>query len=297
MNLPKRSDPIYQEIENFEDYEYTNCIAYEMAIRNIKNKKLTKEFEKNLNIEDIIYIIKTEYDEDIHKKEFFDWKIKLKAFEIITLLNPLEYFGYRKVKNFFNKKPTFNEAKDFNDYIHQLKDHSHNKFLYRDRTSATYYENTKNTEVRIHFDRPELRCPEYLNVEVNRLNLNLPKEELIAYILKIKDEYDKDNTIFKNPLEMLGEVTEKTDNKSPKKNTIADKFFIYDYYKAVKNKSLADIDIWRDIDLELIMHYDYDVLKGAYYSEKTYKNTKKEMIDFIDNLGYKELITGTANKG
>jgi hypothetical protein len=28
--LPKRIDTIYQEIEAFEDYEFTNCIAYEM---------------------------------------------------------------------------------------------------------------------------------------------------------------------------------------------------------------------------------------------------------------------------
>lgn len=35
ISLPQRNDPngIYKEIENFEDYEYTNCIAYEMAIR------------------------------------------------------------------------------------------------------------------------------------------------------------------------------------------------------------------------------------------------------------------------
>jgi len=30
---PKRSDPIYKEIESFEDYELTQCVAYEMAIR------------------------------------------------------------------------------------------------------------------------------------------------------------------------------------------------------------------------------------------------------------------------
>jgi len=33
-NLPKRDDTIYKEIESFEDYELTQCITYEMAIRN-----------------------------------------------------------------------------------------------------------------------------------------------------------------------------------------------------------------------------------------------------------------------
>jgi len=36
-NLPNRSDKIYKEIENFEDYELTQCIAYEMAVRNPLN--------------------------------------------------------------------------------------------------------------------------------------------------------------------------------------------------------------------------------------------------------------------
>ena len=31
--LPQRDDLIYKEIEEFQDYELTNCVAYEMAIR------------------------------------------------------------------------------------------------------------------------------------------------------------------------------------------------------------------------------------------------------------------------
>jgi len=38
--LPKRDDNVYKEIEAFEDYEYTNCIAFEMAIRNDEVKSL-----------------------------------------------------------------------------------------------------------------------------------------------------------------------------------------------------------------------------------------------------------------
>ena len=33
-DLPKRDDAIYKEIESFADYELTQCLAYEMAIRN-----------------------------------------------------------------------------------------------------------------------------------------------------------------------------------------------------------------------------------------------------------------------
>ena len=38
-SLPKRSDDIYKEIESFEEYELTQCVAYEMAIRNDDNLK------------------------------------------------------------------------------------------------------------------------------------------------------------------------------------------------------------------------------------------------------------------
>ena len=60
--LPQRDDLIYKEIEEFQDYELTNCVAYEMAIRNenisaLVNKYLKKRFvfsyteEKNDDIE------------------------------------------------------------------------------------------------------------------------------------------------------------------------------------------------------------------------------------------------------
>ena len=51
IKLPKRKDPIYKEIEEFKDYEFTNCIAYEMAIR---NKQVIKIFNNEiLNIKSI----------------------------------------------------------------------------------------------------------------------------------------------------------------------------------------------------------------------------------------------------
>lgn len=43
INIPKRSDSIYKEIESFEDYELTQCVAYEMAIRNPMYKEQADE--------------------------------------------------------------------------------------------------------------------------------------------------------------------------------------------------------------------------------------------------------------
>jgi len=47
QELPKRSDTIYKEIESFEDYELTQCVAYEMAIRNKENLKCIDEIVKH----------------------------------------------------------------------------------------------------------------------------------------------------------------------------------------------------------------------------------------------------------
>ena len=45
IELPQRDDNIYKEIEAFNDYEFTNCIAFEMAIRN----KEVKSFYQKQN--------------------------------------------------------------------------------------------------------------------------------------------------------------------------------------------------------------------------------------------------------
>ena len=37
-SLPKIYDKIYKEIERFPDYEYDNCIAYEMLIKYLSKK-------------------------------------------------------------------------------------------------------------------------------------------------------------------------------------------------------------------------------------------------------------------
>lgn len=45
--LPKRDDEIYKEIEDFEEYELTQCVAYEMAIRNDGNLKHIQKIAKD----------------------------------------------------------------------------------------------------------------------------------------------------------------------------------------------------------------------------------------------------------
>lgn len=146
--------------------------------------------------------------------------------------------------------------------------------------------------------RPKLHIPKDIDKTIDlKINPNLPKDELIAYISKIKDTYDNDNSIIKSPLEILGEVLEKSNNKhtqkKPKAEKYADWFYIYDCYKILKakDKKKSNETIYNEIDLSLLDYYDS--VNDDYYSIETYKKTiMKNMNYLIDELGYKELIAG-----
>lgn len=65
MNIPKRSDSQYVEVEEFADYELTQCIAYEMAIRDWHYKDLADGAVQyyNQNKESIdLYVSRDESD-------------------------------------------------------------------------------------------------------------------------------------------------------------------------------------------------------------------------------------------
>jgi hypothetical protein len=144
------------------------------------------------------------------------------------------------------------------------------------------------SEITTNFKR-ELKINNTPSIKIE-LNPNLSKEELIAYISKIKDEYDKDNSIIKTPLELLGETLEKSDNrktpKKPKASVYADWFYIYDYWKYEKTQGKTDKDIFVVLEVE----------KNILYGEENIRKIRDKMRYFIDDLGYKELITGVRNR-
>jgi hypothetical protein len=139
------------------------------------------------------------------------------------------------------------------------------------------------------FSRPIFDMPNKLRCEISNLNIAFPKGELIAYISKIKDEYDKDNSIIKTPLELLGETLEKSDNKKtpkkPKASVYSDWFYIYDYWKYEKTQGKTDKDIFVALEVE----------NDVPYKEDNLRKIRDKMKYFIDDLGYKELITGVKN--
>lgn len=289
--LPQRDDLIYKEIEEFEDYELTDCVAYEMAIRNkninaLVNEYLKKEFT-------FLYLEENNKDIELLKEYGFNFEAMIKT-QILGVL--------KQDINLFSGKIRTNEV--FNCDI--LKNRTNNNLLVYFEKGNFFYESFNDKDkiikkidkndinkdfissLRCNFKRPKLYFQKNKIARID-INFNLPKEELIAYISKIKDDFDKDNSIIKTPLELLGEILEKSDNKrtpkKPKASVYADWFYIYDYWKYEKTQGKTDKDIFVALEVENNVPYKEDMLRKI----------RDKMKYLIDDLGYKELITGVKN--
>jgi len=98
------------------------------------------------------------------------------------------------------------------------------------------------------------------------LNLSLSKNEIIDYIEKIKDDYDKKNSIIKTPRQLLEEELEIYDYVVDIVDTEiwADVLFIYDYYRICKfyaNKK--EYKIKEEIQMELIKYHGLKIKKDS----------------------------------
>lgn len=291
MNYPKIDDQIYKEVESFEDYEYTNCIAYEMAIRNGKVKQLLEKID-NLPMyhdkyeESYCPIEYDEIDEELEKYYFIDYKIRkhlkftyesylkeyheifFKRAKYVKVMQIIEkkVFGKdiieeltnyeEKVSNYFYKnleKISFVYDKYTTE---ENKTHSNSrrlmKKIYGIRGDGQFIEEDEEKKAIIEnraflvFKRPRLLIPQDLDKTIAlTINLNLPQEELKAYIEHIKREYDKSNSIIKNPLEQLGKKLDKAKKvkskalpkgKNKRKKAMANAFYVYDMYKILEQE-------------------------------------------------------------
>ncbi len=298
--LPKRTDDIYREIEQFKDYEYTNCIAYEMAIRSKEVELIIKELDSVLT-NNMQLLLK--WNDFLFDKYAIDADFLKKIYDIMDKIEVLldqtniDYMDYENNHNsiikvasafyldyfeYFTKKETKKYGKKF------LK-HENNLYLGDIEGDGFRVSNKYNEELNYHeayisqrYNRPKIKLFPKVNVNINP---NLPKDELIAYISKIKDEYDKNNSIVMSPTELLGEELKAIDenlliNKKTGKYLnrirIADMFYIYDMFKrgAKQNKIQLELSYYYPEVLEQDIMIDTATIKKYYLIAKEY----------IDNL-------------
>lgn len=188
----------------------------------------------------------------------------------------------------------------------------------------------KDSYAKINYSVPTLKFKSEKVVNFP-INLNLDKEELVAYISKIKDDFDHKGIDSKSPLEIFGEKLEKTKKPNSEsilpqkikdglltdnwKKAIADAFYIYDLYNYIENiyvnKLKMDSTYNRpSIHIEVSLAsgiseaHNYFLKEGEVMKSKNKKSeelTKSDRIEklnklmkeYVDDEKYKELISGT----
>jgi len=261
VEIPKRNDRIYKEIESFEDYELTRCIVYEMAIRSGEDFRYVDEYEEwDFNQEDHYLLsdisllgyftladkiteIYPTYIEDTHKKAFDIFKKQY---------NPAHYSEeilkqmYSQAQNYY-----FNQiANNLTYFIDNFLMNTNKEFipitvptLSEDVTIDKNYliDIIKQTNKPQHipiirYNRPEVTSNLSKVISLN-INMALPLNELIAQITKIKKEFEGNQQKIKTTVELLGKKFQEVQStkgypKKPKAEKYADMFFIYDYVTA-----------------------------------------------------------------
>lgn len=283
--LPKRDDDIYKDIENFRSYELINNVAYEMAIRAGVGEDeylfpflLNKLFFRPRRTREV-YIYNSLTLEDVMDKVFpyspenLLNKLKSEGTEdkFIDKYTNLEYM----IKMFIN-----NEDEEFIDYT--LEDGT---ILSRGRLQYILRRAHIPKHVFLGLSRPRMKAPSMLNIE---FNLDLPIEENIEVLKKIKSEYDsnRSSAIFK-PLDVYNQNFSEIEIFKNRASTWADIFYIYDCLKVGMTQ--------RKIQNEVYNYYSDQNIETRTLDPKTIKKYRDIANDYIDNMRYKELIRGVKS--
>ena len=312
--IPNRNKWKYRRIEKYEDYEFTHCIAYEMAIRNEEVIILTKLLE-NLNIlnkelflnqnfldsnieeinsyamSELIYLkiifdnfsllltpyendyllniiqtynnttfqmFKSHYNEEKSLKNLFnkatnadkiliimvlcvsvDWKLEREYY----VVNEMKSITKKHIDKLFPKNNNYEPSEEISSHIDTVFTDPNYKENYIHEERAGYivyqgaYENDNSftiNKVIPNFAQP-LRMFNTMSISINP---SLPLNDILSFVKKIKEDYDK-KCDFKNFFEFsLEDLIVNSDTKSTiddissyDKQRWADMFYIYDYFQ------------------------------------------------------------------
>lgn len=331
-----RSDGEYASIDEFEKYEFTHNITYELARRNmyvIKSLSLLSEvfghykqtilpilikYEKETITDDTIEAINA--DVNMLRKFFiglvnhYDKKQFIGDFESLTFKNLKEKFSYlvnTLAKELYDKyyiiyqyeseklTTDFDEIydpsiylerdKELTKHIHNLVDEGINlrsdyKHNFKQNQYFTVCQDVNKEQKGFAFSviYPNFKTPmrDFADTKI-LLNLSFSKDEILDYIEKIKDEYDKKNPIIKTPRELLEEDLNNLDSDLDVFGTQkwADILFIYDcfLYNHQVYPDKEDREIKKEIQLELTKFHGVKMLKQD-DEIKRKKDTKYKLI-------------------
>lgn len=285
--LPSRHESKYTDILDFEKYELTHCIAYELASRNHEVIELKKRIDELELIYKHIFTIQRykKFDElmpelinlikndsllsEIYKNssiDYIDAKVMYETARLKTELEEEHYYIYNteEMENTFNVPHHYEPDEELNKHMEKVLLQEFTTLDNDDRYKVNFkkkdgyviyqgaYQDSLNYDINKIFPNFKKPIKEFNQTQV-AFNMSLPKDELIAYITKIKDDYDNntDNS-YKNIHELLENDeyyfnSTKLEHKKQLERYIDD-FFIYDYYEQSKeNENLKISEIQEEL--------------------------------------------------
>lgn len=281
-------------------HEYENILKKYNFVSNVLPKKIiyNQNSKKNIfysNLEDNFFKhFKNTYKILGNHQEFLFNKFYRKDKQI-SYINENKAFKIKKIKTF---NPKLSHRTPLNiGFAQSLKKSNY------ERNEILKSEN----EIEPNFARPLLK-PNYKKnkyVNLNNINLALPEEELIAYIKLIKNSFENNDNLIKTPYELFENKLFKTEKeistKNGKKINAMDNI-LQTKNKLTKNLKLADLFYGydaikvgmrqKDILNELDNYYHNEHYLLTERSKNTLKLYHEIAIEYIDNLKYKDLITG-----
>jgi hypothetical protein len=253
----KRTDKIYMEIEEFEEYELTSCVRYELA-RRAKGVFLTfynNEKEKSISLDDEL-----EYKVLTYLDAFDDFEDTLENRKILKqrILQEKEddyKSTYKQGYKIFTEVHHGCNLDD--DHLEPTEDEIRQGTIQSWDDLKEHYEGNEELlaksvcNIQPNFKRKIIK-PSWLMRVNAEIDLTLPENELVAYIKMLKRAYEDDNDIPKAVIEAVIPKLLLDDMRlwTPKNRACkwADMFFVYDAIKSSMKQ-------W-EIKSELDYYYD-----------------------------------------
>ena len=223
--MPVFKEVIYEIKEkelilDYKRYEYTNNMLYEFFKRTLKNQQEIKDFEyvpivqHTLKIRDVILFENNEIkftlqdviynvcpklyeelleDNTIEDKVDFSMDISDFLFSVKEVDDTIKELEKKRKEDLTaEEKKIYDECKNF-----------FNKVIYKDLIQNKYIELTKDKilekinetmlykKINVRYSKKQLKLEECNFINIYDLNINLPDEELLDYLLMIKAKHKK----------------------------------------------------------------------------------------------------------
>ena len=224
--MARFKDEIYEIKEkelilNYKRYEYTNNMVYEFFKRTLKNGQKIEDFsykpiiehtskikdvilfensEIKFTLQDVIYNVCPKLyeeliqDDNIKDKINFSMDISDFLVYVKNAEDIIEEMG-KKLTLTPEEKKTYNESKNFfNTVIY--KDLIQNKYiqLTKDEILKKIDETLLYKKINVRYRKKQLNIEKCNFINIYDLNINLPDEELLDYLLMVKAKHKKATT-------------------------------------------------------------------------------------------------------